>query len=147
MERNYRVELVHKRYNAKCLVTSVHRNVPKDMGNDDLIVRAGAVWSGVGTLAVALGGCNVSGREDDHALFAPSLALCYTSVLAVALGDTMCRGERTIAHCLHPFAPFSGPVLYLRYGTFMGTMAYDVHCAKNTTTTRMHFLHPACRSS
>ncbi len=24
------------------------------MGNDELIVRAGAVWSGVGTLAVAL---------------------------------------------------------------------------------------------
>ncbi len=56
VERNYRAELVHKRYHAKCLVTSVHRNAPKDMGNDDLIVRAGAVWSGVGTLAVALGG-------------------------------------------------------------------------------------------
>ncbi len=26
------------------------------MGNDEFIVRAGAVWSGVGTLAVALGG-------------------------------------------------------------------------------------------
>jgi len=54
VERNYRAELVHKRYHAKCLVTSVHRNAPKDMGNDDIIVRAGEVWSGVGTLAVAL---------------------------------------------------------------------------------------------
>ena len=54
VERNYRAELVHKRYHAKCLVTSVHRNAPKDMGNDDIIVRAGAAWSGVGTLAVAL---------------------------------------------------------------------------------------------
>src|SRR6266852_5069784 len=35
VERNYRAELVHKRYHAKCLVTSVHRNAPKDMGNDD----------------------------------------------------------------------------------------------------------------
>src|SRR5229473_1735110 len=65
VERNYRAELVHKRYHAKCLVTSVHRNAPKDMGNDDIIVRAGVVWSGVGTLAVAL-------------------------------GDTMCRGESTV---------------------------------------------------
>src|SRR5713101_10190127 len=56
VEWNYRAELVHKRSHAKCLVTSVHRNAPKDMGNDDLIVRAGAVWSGVGTLAVALRG-------------------------------------------------------------------------------------------
>ena len=35
----------------------------KVITRERIIVRAGAVWSGVGTLAVALGGCNVSGRE------------------------------------------------------------------------------------
>ena len=56
VERNYRAELVHKLYNAKCLVTSVYRNAPKDMGNDDCRVGAGAVWSGVGMLASPLVG-------------------------------------------------------------------------------------------
>src|SRR5258708_1072421 len=42
VERNYRAELVHKRYHAKCLVTSVHRNAPKDMGNDDTRREASA---------------------------------------------------------------------------------------------------------
>src|SRR6266849_10502872 len=41
VERNYRAELVHKRYHAKCLVTSVHRNAPKDMGNDDTMRPGG----------------------------------------------------------------------------------------------------------
>src|SRR5712692_10436180 len=35
----------------------------KVVTRERLIVRAGVVWSGVGTLAVALGGCNVPGRE------------------------------------------------------------------------------------
>ena len=38
-----------------CPVIPLHKRPQKDMGNDDVIVRAGAVWSGVGTLAVALG--------------------------------------------------------------------------------------------
>src|SRR5713101_9266704 len=42
VERNYRAELVHKRYHAKCLVTSVHRNAPKDMGNDETRREASA---------------------------------------------------------------------------------------------------------
>jgi len=37
-----------------CPVIPLHKRPQKDMGNDDIIVRAGAVWSGVGTLAVAL---------------------------------------------------------------------------------------------
>ncbi len=43
VERNYRAELVHKRYHAKCLVTSVHRNAPKDMGNDDTMRTKGSL--------------------------------------------------------------------------------------------------------
>jgi len=75
VERNYRAELVHKRYHAKCLVTSVHRNAPKDMGNDDIIVRAGAVGSGVGTLAVALGGWLF--HLQDASLDLPPYSLVY----------------------------------------------------------------------
>ena len=45
VERNYRAELVHKLYNAKCLVTYVHRNAPKDMGNDDCRVGVGMLAS------------------------------------------------------------------------------------------------------
>src|SRR5258708_6136690 len=45
VERNYRAELVHKRYHAKCLVTSVHRNAPKDMGNDDSAARTAMLFA------------------------------------------------------------------------------------------------------
>src|SRR6266849_7300433 len=74
VERNYRAELVHKRSHAKCLVTSVHRNAPKDMGNDDTMRTKGSLLAadhskgggGVewgGDPCGRPGGCNVSGRE------------------------------------------------------------------------------------
>src|SRR6266852_9647687 len=75
VERNYRAELVHKRYHAKCLVTSVHRNAPKDMGNDDTMRTKGSLWSGVGTLAVALGGWLF--HLQDASLDLPPYSLVY----------------------------------------------------------------------
>ena len=44
------VAFVHK----LCPVIPLHKRPQKDMGNDDVMVRAGVGWSGVGTLAVAL---------------------------------------------------------------------------------------------
>ena len=43
------VAFVHK----LCPVIPLHKRPQKDMGNDEIIVKAGVVWSGVGTLAVA----------------------------------------------------------------------------------------------
>jgi hypothetical protein len=54
VERNYRAELVHKLYNAKCLVTYVHRNAPKDMGNDKPPRRGGGGVERCGDACVAL---------------------------------------------------------------------------------------------
>src|SRR5260370_21609442 len=43
-------------YYNPCHIEALVRWPQKDMGNDKIIVRAGVVWSGVGTLAVALRG-------------------------------------------------------------------------------------------
>src|SRR5258708_29291994 len=53
------VAFVHK----LCPVIPLHKRPQKDMGNDDIIVRAGEVWSGVGTLAVALGDAMCRGES------------------------------------------------------------------------------------
>ncbi len=51
----------------------------------DVIVRAGAAWSGVGTLAVALGDEKCKGGGG-------------VGTLAVALGDEKYQGEALLAH-------------------------------------------------
>src|SRR5260370_39696660 len=66
------VAFVHK----LCPVIPLHKRPQKDMGNDDIIVRAGEVWNGVGTLAVALGGCNMSGSGPGPG--GPSPCLVYS---------------------------------------------------------------------